>query len=70
MTVESITNRAQYATNGTTGPFTVPFYFLADGDLQVIHTDSDGNETTLTLTTWRNGGRMIVDDNPALEVQR
>lgn len=51
MTVESTTARVQYATNGTTGPFTVPFKFLADADLEVIHTDEDGNETTLTLTT-------------------
>jgi hypothetical protein len=51
VTVESTSNRAQYATNGTTGPWTVPFYFLEDGHLQVIHTDSNGNETVLTLTT-------------------
>lgn len=51
MTVESTTARVQYATNGTTGPFTVPFKFLADADLEVIYTDEDGNETTLTLTT-------------------
>jgi hypothetical protein len=51
MTVESTISRAQYATNGTTGPWTVPFYFLADDDLQVIYTDASGNETVLTLTT-------------------
>ena len=51
MTVESTTRREQYATNGTTGPFTVGFYFLADEDIEVIHTDSDGLETTLALTT-------------------
>lgn len=51
MTVETTTNRAQYATNGTTGPWTVPFYFLDNTHLQVIYTDSSGNETTLTLTT-------------------
>lgn len=49
MTVESTISRAQYGTNGTTGPFTVPFRFLQNSDLQVIHTDADGNETTLTL---------------------
>jgi hypothetical protein len=51
MTVESTTRRAQYDTNGTTGPWTVPFYFLANADLEVIHTDAAGVETTLTLTT-------------------
>lgn len=51
MTVADSTSRAQYATNGSTDTFTVPFYFLADGDLQVIYTDSDGIESTLVLTT-------------------
>jgi len=51
VTVESSSNRAQYATNGTTGPWTVPFYFLDNSHIQVIHTDSSGNETVLTLTT-------------------
>lgn len=51
MTVESSVNRAQYETNGTTGPWTVPFYFLDDSHLSVIYTDAAGNETTLTLTT-------------------
>lgn len=51
MTVESTTRRAQYDTNGTTGPWTVPFYFLANADLEVIYTDAAGLETTLTLTT-------------------
>ena len=49
MTVETTTSRAQYATNGTTGPWTVNFYFLEDEHLQVIHTDSAGNETVLAL---------------------
>jgi len=51
MTVNSTTRRAQYDTNGTTGPWTVPFYFLANADLEVIHTDAAGVETALTLTT-------------------
>jgi hypothetical protein len=51
LTVPTTTSRAQYATNATTGPWTVPFYFLEDEHLEVIHTDSDGNETTLALTT-------------------
>lgn len=49
MTVETTVSRAQYGTNGTTGPWTVPFPFLRDEDLQVIYTDADGNETELAL---------------------
>lgn len=48
MTVETDLDRAQYATNATTGPFTVPFYFLADSDLSVTYT-SAGVDTLLTL---------------------
>ncbi len=51
MTVEATTSRVKYATNGTTGPFTVNFYFLADADLEVVYTDANGAETILTLTT-------------------
>lgn len=49
MTIESSVSREQYPTNGTTGPWTVPFYFLANADLAVIFTDASGNDTTLTL---------------------
>lgn len=49
MTVETTNARAQYSTNGTTGPFTVPFYFLDDADLQVIYTDENGAEYVLVL---------------------
>ena len=51
MAVESDLDRAQYATNGTTGPWTVPFYFLIDTDLQVTYTAADGTETTLSLNS-------------------
>lgn len=51
MTVESETYRAQYGTNGTTGPWTVPFYFLTDADLRVIYTNASGVDSTLALTT-------------------
>lgn len=50
MTVESTTSRVQYSTNGTTGPWSVPYYFLADADLRVVYTDGAGVEDTLTLT--------------------
>lgn len=49
MTVETTLAREQYATNGTTGPWSVRFYFLEDDHLQVIYTDEDGAEATLTL---------------------
>lgn len=49
MTVETDLDRAQYATNGTTGPWTVPFYFLANAELDVTYTNAAGVDTTLTL---------------------
>lgn len=51
MTVSSTTNKATYSGNGTTTVFTVPFYFLAAADLQVILRSSAGVETVQTLTT-------------------
>src|SRR4051812_40402438 len=49
MTVETDLDRAQYATNATTGPWTVPFYFLASDELAVTYTDAAGVDHTLTL---------------------
>lgn len=70
MTVETSLARAQYATNGTTGPWTVPFYFLEDEHLQVIYTDEDGNETVLTSADYsvtgagdENGGTVTTVDS-------
>lgn len=51
MTVAVESGRASYATNGTTGPFTIPFYFLDATHLQVVHRSSAGVETTLALNT-------------------
>jgi hypothetical protein len=51
VTVETTTARVQYDTNGTTGPWTVPFYFLADADISVFYADAAGAETELTLST-------------------
>jgi hypothetical protein len=52
MTVEVATARVTYTGSGTTGPFTIPFYFIANGDIRAIKTlISDGTETELTLTT-------------------
>lgn len=49
VTVETDLDRAQYATNATTGPWTVPFYFLANSELAVTYTDAVGVDTLLTL---------------------
>lgn len=50
MTVSSTTNRVAYSGSGTAGPFATP-PFSAVADLKVIHTDSDGVDTTLALTS-------------------
>lgn len=49
MTVQTTLARVQYNTNGTTGPWTVPFRFLDDNHLTVIYTDADEAETVLAL---------------------
>lgn len=49
MTVQQTTNRWQYVTNGTTGPWTVGAYFIAEDDLVVTYTDADGNDLVLDL---------------------
>lgn len=51
MTVASTTTKVSYSGNGSTTVFTVPFYFLAAGDLQVILRSSAGVETVQTLTS-------------------
>jgi hypothetical protein len=49
VTVETDLDRAQYATNATTGPWTVPFYFLVNSELAVTYTDAAGVDTLLGL---------------------
>jgi len=51
MPVQTDTRRVQYNTNATTGPWSVPYYFLADADLSVTYADSTGAETPLVLDT-------------------
>jgi len=52
MTVSSSTNRVAYTGAGTTGPFTITFYFLENDDLLVLkETIATGVFTTLALTT-------------------
>lgn len=49
MPIETDLARSQYDTNGTTGPWTVGFYFLRNADLLVTYTDGDGVSTALAL---------------------
>lgn len=51
MTISTETTRKQYNGNDVTTEFSFPYKFLAERDLTVILTDSDGVDTTLTLTT-------------------
>ncbi len=52
MSLTSTADRIQYVGNGATTAFTFPYYFLADGDLVVYVSDSDGTDPVLqTITT-------------------
>lgn len=52
MTVESLTSRVTYTGSGTTGPFTIPYYFLENDDLIVTKiTIATGAESILVLNT-------------------
>lgn len=51
MTVAAETNRIPYSCNGALVNFDFAFKIFDETDLAVILTDSDGIETTLTLTT-------------------
>lgn len=52
MTIAKTIARAQYAGNGSTTPFSFPYRFFADVDLQVyLQVDATGIETLQTLTT-------------------
>lgn len=52
MTVEVETSRVTYTGSGTTGPFTIPFYFLRDEDIRAFKVlIADGTETELALST-------------------
>lgn len=52
MTVEVETSRVTYTGSGTTGPFTIPFYFIRDEDIRAIKVlIADGTETELALST-------------------
>lgn len=52
MTVETTTARVAHLGAGTTGPFTIPFYFLANADIRAVKVlIADGSETELVLNT-------------------
>ena len=51
MTLASSTARVAYAGDGSSTSFAIPFYFLADADIQAILQDADGVETLWTLAT-------------------
>lgn len=51
MTLSNQQYRVQYNGNGATTVFSVPFPFLANGDLTVIKTSSASVDTTLSITT-------------------
>ena len=50
MSVELETARVAYSGSGTTGPFSIPFYFLANSHIRAVKLSSS-TETVLTLTT-------------------
>ena len=50
MSVELETARVAYSGSGSTGPFSIPFYFLANSHIRAVKLSSS-TETVLTLTT-------------------
>lgn len=51
MTVNTATASASYDGNGTTQIFTVPFYFLVDGDVKISKRAVDGTVSVLVLNS-------------------
>jgi hypothetical protein len=51
MTVSAVTPRVKYNGSGSTGPFSIPFYWLNTSELVVTKTSSAGVESTLVVTT-------------------
>ena len=60
MTVSNTTVKASYNGNGSTRTFSVPFPILSAAHLQLIVTDSDGTETSITT------GYTLNDDLDAV----
>lgn len=71
MTVASVTSKVQYACNGVSQAFAVPFRILEPADLRVTLTNADGVDTLLTLNThyavtaatggYQNGATVTTD---------
>lgn len=51
MTISSTTTKISYNGAGSAGPFSIPFYFLANADLVATKVSTTGVESTLALTT-------------------
>lgn len=69
MTVSTTTSRVEYAGNGSTTAFSVPFYFLANGDLKVYKAGTLQTITThYTVSGAGNpaGGTVTFGTAPAL----
>lgn len=71
MAVEIDTSRVSYTGAGSTGPFTIPFYFISNEDIRAIRVlIADGSETELALTTGftltgagdEDGGELTLVD--------
>jgi hypothetical protein len=81
MTVSTTTSRVAYTGNGATTAFTVPFYFLANGDLKVYQagtlktitthytvsgTGNPAGGTVTFVTAPANGDAVVIFRDPAL----
>lgn len=51
MTISTTTARVAYNGSGSTGPFSIPFYWTSSSEIVVTKTSSAGVESTLALTT-------------------
>lgn len=58
MTITTQTFRAQYNGNGATTEFSIPFEFIDQTGVKVIHTDDDGVDTT-----WVHGTQYTITNN-------
>src|SRR5690554_1244383 len=75
MAVTSAVSTVEYAGDGATTQFAVPFYFIVNADLTVTLISDDGSETTLELDTDytvtgagdENGGTVTLNSAPAAD---
>lgn len=72
MTISSTESKTMTEGNGSTCEFPIPFMFLCDEDIEVVLTDAEGVETTLTVSTdyqlsgagEQNGGTCTFNTPP------